>query len=116
MQKNYFTKLLKYMKNVYHIDHFIQKLSDGRKHPKYKTGQVILPLLIGFMLRIKSMNELELMLEENEFRNVGPIRTELPMIDTIRDTLKVIELDGLKHMLIHTVKNLLKIKFLIKVR
>ena len=71
MRNNYFLKLLKYMKNVYYIERGINKLSDGRKYPKYKTAQVIASLLIGFMLRIKSMNELKLMLYEKEFRNVN---------------------------------------------
>jgi hypothetical protein len=95
---------MKYMKNVYNIERHINKLSDGRKSPKYKTAQVIAPLLLGFMLRIKSMNELKLILYENEFKNVFSRRTELPQIDTIRDTLKVIELDGLKYILVYTVK------------
>ena len=110
MRSNYFGKLMKYIKNVYNIEHGINKLFDGRKYPKYKTSQIIAPLLIGFMLRIKSMNELKLMLYENEFRNVFPRRTELPQIDTIRDTLKVIELDGLKYMLVHTVKKAIENK------
>jgi hypothetical protein len=50
------------MKNVYHIDQRINKLKDGRVNPKYKTRRVVLPLLLGFLLRIKSMNELKFML------------------------------------------------------
>ena len=57
MRKNYFAKLVRYMKNVYHIDRFINKLKDGRVNPKYKTGQVIMPLFLGLLFRIKSMNE-----------------------------------------------------------
>jgi hypothetical protein len=34
MRKNYFTKLVSYMKNVYHIDQRINKLKDGRVNPK----------------------------------------------------------------------------------
>ena len=60
---------MKYMKNVYHINRSIQKLTDGRIYPKYKTAQTIIPLLFGFMLRIKSMNELKCMPEEDEFKN-----------------------------------------------
>jgi hypothetical protein len=82
MRSNYFCKLMKYMKNVYNIERHINKLSDGRKSQKYKTAQVIAPLLLGFMLRIKSMNELKLILYDNEFKNVFSRRTELPHIDT----------------------------------
>jgi hypothetical protein len=53
MRKNYFAKLLNYMKNVYHIDQGINKLKVGRVNPKYKTGQVILPLLLGFFSQDK---------------------------------------------------------------
>ena len=58
------------MKNVYHIEHGINKLRDGRVNPKYKTSQVILPVLLGFLLRIQSLNELKYLLKENEFKNI----------------------------------------------
>jgi len=55
MRQNYFAKLVRYMKNVYHVDRGINKLSDGRVNPTYRTGQVILPVLFGFLLRIKTL-------------------------------------------------------------
>lgn len=55
MRKNYFVKLLKYTKDVDHTERGIRKLKDARIYPKYKIPQVILPLLIGLMLRIKSI-------------------------------------------------------------
>ncbi len=110
MRKNYFAKLINYMRNVYHIEHGINKLRDCRINPKYKTSQVILPVLLGFLLRIQSFNELKFLLKENEFRNIFPKKTTQPGIDTIRDTLKVIDLDGLKSILRHTVKNQLRTK------
>ena len=95
MCKNYFVKLIKYIKNVYNIEHGINKLTDGRVNPKYKTSQVVFPLLLGFILRIQSLNE---------FKNIFSNRTTQPSIDTIRDTVKVIEMNGLKSILQHTVK------------
>ena len=62
MRQNYFVKLVRYMKNVYHVDRGLNKLSDGRVNPTYSTGQVILPVLFGFFLRIKSFNELNFMI------------------------------------------------------
>ena len=56
MRQNYFEKLVCYMKNVYHIERGLNKLSDGRVNPTYTTGQVILPVLFGFLLRINSFN------------------------------------------------------------
>jgi len=98
MRINYFTKLVRYMKNVYHIDRGLNKLSDGRVNPTYSTGQVIMPVLFGFLLRIKSFNELSLMIKNHEFRQLFPRGTKLPQIDAIRDTLKVIDIDGLKQI------------------
>ena len=110
MRKNYFAKLVNYMKNVYHIDQGISKLKDGSANPKYKTRQVILPLLLGFLLRIESMNELKFMLQENEFVNIFARGTNRPKIDNIRDTVKVIEIAGLKAILQHTVNMAIEIK------
>jgi len=104
MRKNYFAKLVKYMKNIYHIERGLNKLSDGRVNPTYSTGQVILRVLFGFLLRIKSFNELNLMIQNHEFSKLFPGGTKLPSIDAIRDTLKVIDLDGLKHVNLHIVK------------
>ena len=98
MRKNYFAKLVKYMKNVYHIERGLNKLSDGRVNPTYSTGLVILPVLFGFLLRIKSFNELNSMIKNHEFSKVVPRGTKLPNVDAIRDTLKVIDLDGLKQV------------------
>ena len=98
MRQNYFVKLVRYMKNVYHVDRGLNKLSDGRVNPTYSTGQVILPVLFGFLLRIKSFNELNFMINNNEFSKLFPRGTKLPQIDAIRDTLKVIDLNGLKQV------------------
>ena len=40
-------KFIKYIKNVYGIQHKINKLSDVRVNPSFKTGQVCLPVLFG---------------------------------------------------------------------
>ena len=69
------------MKNVYHIERGLNKLSDRRVNPTYSTGQVILPVLIGFLLRIKSFNELNLMIQNHEFSKLFPRGTKRPSID-----------------------------------
>jgi len=38
------------MKNVYHVDRDLNKLSDGRVYPTYSTSQVILPVFFSFLL------------------------------------------------------------------
>ncbi|KLU65779.1 transposase DDE domain protein [Desulfosporosinus acididurans] len=104
MRKNYFVKLVNYMKNVYQIDRGLNKLSDGRVNPTYSTGQVISPVLFGFLLRIKSFNELNFMIKNHEFSKLFPRGTKLPQIDAIRDTLKVLDLEGLKQVNQNVVK------------
>ena len=98
MRNNYFAKLVKYVKNVYHVDRGLNKLSDGRINPTYSTAQVIMPVLFGFLLRIKSFNELIFLIKNHEFSKLVPRGTKLPKVDAIRDTLKVIDLDGLKQV------------------
>ena len=104
MTRNYFVKLVKYMKNVYHIDRGFNKLTDARVNPTYETSRVILPVLFGFLLRIKSFNELNCMIKENEFKKVFQVKKRQPQIDTIRDTLKVTDINGLKQINRHIVK------------
>jgi len=106
MRQNYFVKLVKYKKNVYHLDRGLNKLSDGRVNPTYSTGQVILPVFLGFLLRIKSFNELNLMIKNNEFSKLVPRGTKLPEVDAIRDTLKVIDLDGLKQIFLSRIRQM----------
>ena len=50
------------------------------------------------MLRVKSFNELNMMIKNNEFSKLFPRGTRLPQVDAIRDTLKVIDIKGLKQI------------------
>ena len=104
MRKNYFAKLVRYMKNTYHIERGLNKLSDGRVDPTFSTGQIILPVLFGFSLRMKSFNELNFMIKNHEFSQLLSRGTKVPKIDAIRDTLKVMNIDGLKQINQHIVK------------
>ena len=98
------------MKNVYHIENGLNKLSDGRVNPTYNTAQVITLVLLGFLLRIKSFNELNLMIKNNEFSKLFPRGTQLPLVDAIRDTLKVIDIKGLKQINENIVKKAIENK------
>ena len=104
LRKNYFDKIIKYTKNVFNIETSLNKLWDKRNNPKHTTAQVILPVLIGFLLRTRSFNNLNNMLHENEFVNIVAKGVKLPKIDAIRDTLKVIEIAGLRGMLKYQIK------------
>ena len=98
MSKNYLKKFLKYVKNVYHIEDALKALIDGRKNPLYTTAEAVLPVLLGFIMRIQSFNELKYKIRSNDFRNIISRKMRLPQIDTIRDTLKVTHNQGLYKM------------------
>ena len=72
MRKNYFAKLVNYMKNVYHIERGLSKLKDVRVSPTYETELVITIVLFGFLLRIESFNELNLCLRKMSSGNCSP--------------------------------------------
>jgi len=48
-----FFALFRYMKNSYHFERGLTKLSDGRINPTYSTSQVIMILPFYFLLRKK---------------------------------------------------------------
>ena len=49
---------MKYMKNVYNMENGLNKLTDGIINPTYDTAKVVKLVLLGFLLRIQSFNEL----------------------------------------------------------
>jgi len=59
---------------------------------------------------MKSFNELSLFIKNREFSQLFPRGTKLPQIDAIRDTLKVMDIDGLKQINQQIVKTALQNK------
>ena len=64
-------------------------------------------VILGFLLRVKSFNELNLMIKNNEFNKLFTRGIKIPKVDTIRDTLKVIDLKGLKQINQHIIKKVI---------
>ncbi len=93
---NYFVKLTKYIKNVYHIDNQIEHVTDNRVNPTYKTSQIISIVLSGFLLRIQSFNELNCMIKSGEFGTLISSNGKTPKIDAIRSSLKTVNLNCLR--------------------
>ena len=98
MTKNYLRKFIKYVKEVYRIEDELKVLADKRRNPLYTTGEAILPVLLGFLLRIQSFNELKYKIKSNDFINIISKKMKFTQIDTIRDTLKVVDNQGLYKM------------------
>jgi len=65
------------MKNVYHVERGLNKLFDKRVNPTYSTAQNILPVLFGFLFRVKSFNELNFMIKNHEIQFITPQRNKV---------------------------------------
>ena len=88
MRDSYFEKLIRYIKNVYHVDKAFNDLTDKRVYPEYKTKQIATLIMIAFMLRIESFNDLKFILERKKFCKLYREGTKFPKIDTFRDSSK----------------------------
>ena len=64
--RNYLKKFIKYSKKVYKIEDSLKQLEDTRRNPSYSTAEVVTPVLLGFIMRIQSFNELKYRLKSNE--------------------------------------------------
>jgi len=84
------------MKDVFNIEKQLEHVQDGRVNPTYKTKHVVLVTLMGFLLRLTSLNELNRYIKTGEFKNLFAAGTKLPQVDSIRNTLKKIDLEGLR--------------------
>ncbi len=92
MNKGYLRSLLKYLSRVYNISEKIKTLKDKRNKPKIPTSAIGFAVLIGFMLKMRSFNQLDDWLEHNDFRRIVSARIKFPRIDAIRDSLKVMDI------------------------
>jgi len=100
------------MKNIYHIENGLNKSTDERINATYDTANIVTLVLLGFLLRIKSFNELNLMIKNNEFSKLFRRSTQLPLVDTIRDMLKGIDIEGLKQINEYIIKKAIENKVL----
>ena len=91
MTKHYLKKFIKYVKESLLYRRRVKSTKRWKKKSLITTGEVILPVLLGFLLRIQSFNELKYKIKSNDFINIISKKMKLPQIDTIRETLKVID-------------------------
>jgi hypothetical protein len=98
ISKEYLKKLLKYISNVYDFSKKIKQLKDERVNAKISTATISFVLFIGFMMKIRSFNQLDDWLEYGDFKKLVPKNMRLPRIDVVRDSLKCIHIKGLEYM------------------
>ena len=98
LRKNYFLKLIKYINNVFHINKQIRHFTDKRVNPTYKTSEIILLVLTGFLLRVQSIYQLNNMIKSDEFDNLFLNKGRMPKIDIIRNSLNTVNLKCLRRI------------------
>jgi len=69
MSKSYLITLLNYISNVYELGEKIKALSNTRANSKISTSAIAMVVLIGFMLKIRSFNQLDDWLENGDLNN-----------------------------------------------
>ena len=114
MSKGYLRSLLQYLSSVYDISGKIKKIKDKRNNPKISTVAVGFAVLIGFMLKMRSFNQLDNWLEHNDFRRIVSAKMNFPRIDAIRDSLKVMDIKDLEVFLNSIIKESIKNKIVRK--
>jgi len=98
------------MKNVFDIEELLRQLEDGRVNPTYKTETVVLIILMGFLLRLSSFSEIDRYIQSGEFNNLFPPGTKLPHVDSLRNTMKQIDIEGLRKINKYIVKKAIRNK------
>jgi hypothetical protein len=83
---------------VYKIGNEIKNLKDGRTNKKITTTAISFVVLIGFMLKIRSFNQLDDWLENKDLVKLVPKKMRLPRIDAVRDSLKQFNIKSLGEM------------------
>ncbi len=56
----------------------MEHITDKRVNPKYKTSKVISIVLTGFLLRIKSFNQMNFMIKAGDFNNNALVGNRVP--------------------------------------
>ena len=78
--------MLHYLYSVYDLGTKIKRIKDQISNPKIATAAIAFSVILGFMLKIRSFNQLDDYLEYNDFRGLVPKKMRLPRIDAIRDS------------------------------
>lgn len=75
-------------------------IRDNKRRRTYKTATVGYLLIFAFVLQVSSFNRMKYLLEDNKkrFMNLLPKGKRLPKIDTVRETVKSMEVEDVREM------------------
>ncbi|QQK78844.1 transposase [Salicibibacter cibi] len=99
-------QLLTYVSKVYGIGEKIKRAKDGRKDPQIMESTICCVMLLGFVWRMKSLNQLNQWLKYGRFKKLLP-GVRLPRVDAVRESLSQYDLEPLQEMhdgIIHKAK------------
>jgi|GEM_PF-4832408 len=99
MSKRWLKDFLRYIHKVFLPEGWTKWAKDERKDPEIKPGTIWVTLLIGFVLQVQSLEELERRSKEC-FRKLLPRKQRPPSADTVHLSCKGMELEPLKKLFV----------------
>lgn len=95
MSRPWLGHLLTYVSTVYGIGKKIKQAKDGKKKPQVLPSTIFCVMLLGFLFRMESFNQLNGWLHNGRFRKLLK-GVRLPFIDAIRESLRTYDLTVLQ--------------------
>jgi len=87
MSKQWIKEFILYTNKVYGLDQMVKRVNDRRRSPNVKTSVIFIILLIGFVLRLESMEAFDREIKKGRFNKLVPRKQGKPSHDTLRDAL-----------------------------
>ena len=97
MSKRWLKDFLRYIHKVFLPEGWTKWAKDERKDPEIEPGTIWVTLLIGFVLQVQSLEELERRAKES-FKKLLPRKQRPPSADTIRHSSTRMELEPVKKL------------------
>lgn len=89
-------KLLTYINKVYGIGEKIKRAKDKRQKPQIQSSVIFCLMLLGFVWRMKSLNQLNEWVRNGRFKKLLP-GVRLPYVDAVRESLSQYDVEDLQH-------------------
>ncbi|HHW41391.1 MAG TPA: transposase [Syntrophomonadaceae bacterium] len=115
MAKRWLRDILRYMHKVFLPEGWTKWAKDERKDPEIEPGTIWVTLLIGFILQVQSLEELERRAKEN-FQKLLPRKQRPPSADTIRHSSIGMELATVKNLFAAVINKARRSKMLPSIR
>lgn len=95
MNRQWVRGFLQYSSTVYGLPQMINQANDGRRQPQIPPSVIFALLLMGFVIRTQSMEELDRQIRKGRFKSLLPQEQRQPSHDTIRYALRQWDLERL---------------------